>query len=65
MITRDDHNDESVAERLIARERVILDRELELYRLRHLAGATRIPRPRQVEAEPERPEAPRLFDGPA
>jgi hypothetical protein len=29
--------EESVAERLAARERVILDREVELYRLRRLA----------------------------
>lgn len=36
----------SVAERVIARERVLLDREIELYRLRHLAGPARSARPR-------------------
>lgn len=42
----------SVAERLAARERVILDREVELYRLRQLAFPAGELRRRRLHREP-------------
>mgnify|MGYP000847071668 CR=1 FL=1 len=61
MITRDDRNEEpSVAERVIARERVLLDREIELYRLRHLAEPVRFPRQRRAESAQDRADARQL-----
>ena len=64
MLARDDRNEEpSVAERVIARERVILDREIELYRLRHLAGPSRFVRQRLPDVEPPRGGARPVRDG--